>query len=91
MATVILGNFNTVSLAAGTVARLKGPLGMNRAIAVLNIGPGTVFLRADDDPAVGDQFSLRLPPGFGLNEVPVDASGIGVISDGVAKLSVAVQ
>lgn len=91
MDTFVLGPTNTVTLAPGTVTRLKGALGVNRGVSMLNIGPGTVYLRVDDDPSVGDEYSIELPPGFGLNEVSIEGSqGVGAISDAPAKLSVVV-
>lgn len=72
--------------------RLKGALGTNRHVDILNLGPGNVFLRADLDPTVGDVFSLILPPNWAVNDVAVDGTqGIGAIPDAAAKISVTVK
>jgi len=91
MPNVTLGPFNTLNITAGTVYRLVGVAGINRPLDLINLGPGTVFLRSDKDPTVTDQNSLQVPANWAINSLITDGRiGLGVIADADTKISVKV-
>lgn len=94
MSDISLGPFNTLAISAGTVYRLRGATGAsgsNRPLDLLNIGPGTIYLRADLDPTLSDPYSLQLPAGWAVNDLITDGLiGLGVIADANTKISVKV-
>ena len=93
MPDVTVGPFNTIAItAASGVYRLREAGGMSHPIDLLNIGPGSVFLRADLDPVVNDPNSLLLPANTGFNHLMVDGSlGLGIIATADTTISVKVR
>lgn len=79
--TVMVHTYNTLELTAGDVYHLVTPYAGPYAplageasavyVNVLNLGPGNVYIRADDDPADGDPQSETLPPGHADNLILV--------------------
>ena len=92
MPDVTVGPFNTVAItAASGVYRLTEAGGRSHPIDLMNVGPGSVFLRADLDPAVNDPNSLLLPANTGINHLVIDGSlGLGVIASADTTISVRV-
>lgn len=92
MATVVtLKPYNTVTLAATTVYQLVGPGGAGQILNIINLGPGSLYIRADADPSVGDANSFQVPASnTQLLSFPVirGSNGLRVISDQAGKISV---
>lgn len=67
--------YNTIKLVNGTLYSLVTPFCGTYFFNILNLGPCTVYLRGDGDPAVNDPASETLPPGAADNLLPV-ADGV---------------
>jgi len=78
--TVTLKTFNTITLDHETLCHLVTGFCGSYRVNILNLGPCTVYYRADADPAVNDPESITLPPGTADNGI--------VIPDGPAGLRV---
>lgn len=90
MPNVTLGSFNTVPIAAASgVYRLKFVGGSSRAVDLMNLGPGSVFIRSDaTDPALNDPNSMQLPANWAANKITVDGSnGLNIIAAADTTLS----
>lgn len=87
MPNVTLGAFNTVAItAASGVYRLAGRAG---SVDVMNLGPGAVYVRTDQDPTVADPNSLQIPANWAVNKLPADANnGLRVIAAADTTISV---
>lgn len=70
--SVTVATFNTIVLSAGNVYNLTPGFCGPYFYDILNLGPCTVYIRADADPSPGDPASETLPPGFADNLVLVD-------------------
>lgn len=71
MATVELKSHNTVKVAIGEIVRLVTPYAGPYYYNILNLGPGDLYLRYDDDPAPDDPESETLPAGCADNLVVI--------------------
>jgi len=60
--TITLTTFNTITLSDGNVYTVVTPFCGPYYYNILNLGPCTVYYRADADPAVNDPHSVMLPP-----------------------------
>lgn len=69
MSAVTLAPLNTVTLAGGEVFTLETKFCGAYHINVMNLGPCTVYYRADADPSPGDPQSATLPPGAADNGI----------------------
>ena len=76
--TVTLATFNRITLSGGEVFTLTTGFCGAFYINVMNLGPCTVFYRADADPSVDDPQSIMLPPFAADNSI--------LIPDGIAGL-----
>ena len=76
--SVTVTTYNTVTLSDNTVYTLVtqycGPVYYN----VLNLGPCTVYIRADADPAVNDPESEMLPPYSADNLMLIPEGTVGL-------------
>lgn len=91
--TVPLYNFNTVTLASGTVYRLVTRAPARLAFYyIVNLGPGNLYYRADADPTATDPQSSTLPAMSGDNQIPIydGLRGLGVLADQAGSVSVRV-
>ena len=70
-APVLLEEFNTVEVDQDTVYELVPPESDLFRANVMNIGPGWLYMRSNDEPSVGDPHSTMLPPGAIDNQVRV--------------------
>jgi hypothetical protein len=86
-ASIQLDRFNTVNLVANTVYELTPPEPNIHSLNLLNLGPGTVYLRANADPSPGDQQSATVPPGA-LDNAIHTPSTLRVIADQDSAISV---
>ena len=68
---VTVATYNTVTLSDGNVFTLVTPFCGVFYYNILNLGPCTVYIRADADPAPNDPESETLPPGVADNLVVV--------------------
>lgn len=70
-APVVLEEFNTITMAEFTIYELhpleEGVFSAN----VLNLGPGWLYMRENDEPTIGDPKATTLPPGAIDNEIRV--------------------
>jgi hypothetical protein len=66
---ITLTTFNTVTLSGGEVFTLATGFCGAFYVHVMNLGPCTVFYRADADPFVDDPQSVMLPPGAADNGI----------------------
>lgn len=68
---IVLEEFNTITLEEFTVYELhpieQGVFSAN----VLNLGPGWLYMRENDEPTIGDPKATTLPPGVIDNEIRV--------------------
>lgn len=82
MPDITLSPQNTVNLTAGTVTRLfiPGGTGLVQAANLMNLGPGTVWVRTGTDPAVNDPKSEKLLANSADNGVQF-ARFIGLIAE----------
>lgn len=90
MPNVILGGYNTVAItAASGIYRLKFTGGSSRAVDLMNLGPGAVFIRSDaTDPTVNDANAMQLPANWAANKITVDGSnGLNIIAAADTTLS----
>lgn len=63
MATVVtVASYNTLTFNGDQVYRIVTPYAGPYFYNVMNLGPSTVYIRADQDPTVGDSLSVTLPP-----------------------------
>jgi hypothetical protein len=90
MPDVTLGKYNTVAVtAAAGVYWLKSATGLTMTVNLLNVGPGSIYVREPQAPAVGAADSLPLPANFYLNGLTFDgAIGLGVIAEADTMLGV---
>ena len=89
MPNVVLGTYNTIAItAASGVYRLNWVSGSSRALDLMNLGPGTIFIRADLDPTVDDPRSLEIPANWAINHLDVDGrTGLGLIATADTRVS----
>jgi hypothetical protein len=88
-AQFVLSGYNTVSLTANTPLRLVAAVSGHYYMNILNLGPGTLYYKADGDPTVGDPSSLTLPPNMSDNQVDVTGTqGLGVITDQTGTIAI---
>lgn len=59
---VTISTYNTILLRGGDIYELRTPYAGPYYYNVLNLGPCTVYIRADRDPDVDDARSETLPP-----------------------------
>ncbi|HEY6371716.1 MAG TPA: hypothetical protein VIX37_14140 [Candidatus Sulfotelmatobacter sp.] len=69
-----LAMFNTFTLAPNTPYRLFPPEDGVHNINIMNYGPGVIFIRADDDPYVGDPLSETLAVNAMDNDIHIPVS-----------------
>lgn len=79
---VTLQTFNTLRLEHEKVYKLVTKFCGAYYVNILNLGPCTVYLRDDGDPAVNDPDSETLPPGSADNLllVPEGVNGLRVLA-----------
>lgn len=79
---VTIGTYNTITLSNDDVFTLVTPFCGPYYYDVFNLGPCTVYIRADADPAVGDPKSETLPPfcADNLILVPEGTTGLRFIA-----------
>lgn len=89
MPDITLAPQNTLNLAAGIVSRLflPGGTGLVQAANLMNLGPGTVWVRTGTDPAVNDPNSLKLVANSADNGLQF-ARFIGLIAEADAAVVV---
>jgi hypothetical protein len=88
MPDVTLYTFNTVALDQDVVYRLVPRASGTYYIDLLNLGPGTLYIRADGDPAPDDPQSETLPAMQYDNEIPVDGvKGLRILSDQAGQVT----
>lgn len=83
MPDVTLGSQNTLNLTPADGVFYLRPLGLIgavRAVNVMNLGPGIVWIRTGADPAVNDPLSEKLPANTADNGV-VFQSFLGLIAE----------
>lgn len=87
---VNLYNFNTVTLASGTVYRLVTRAPGTYYFYIINLGPGELFYRADADPTASDPQSFSLPANMADNQIPITDGirGLGVVANQAGSISV---
>lgn len=92
MPTSNLNPSNTLAIAAASgVYRLNVAAGRSGLANVLNLGPGTVYVRSDGtDPTVADVASLALPANMGFNGLSVGSAGLRVIAGADSTITVQV-
>ena len=79
---VTLYTFNTLTVVANRADRMITPNPGKYWINIMNLGPGSVWLRADAPPAVSDPRSEELLPMTADNQISIDGSrGLGIIPD----------
>jgi hypothetical protein len=92
MPNVTLSAFNTIPVAAASGAyRLTySPPGFARSIDLMNLGPGSVFIRTDaTSPTVNDPVSLTLAANWAVNKLNVDSAiGLSLIAAADTTISV---
>jgi hypothetical protein len=82
MPDVTLSTFNTITLTANTVYRLVPLTAGSYYINMLNLGPGTLYIRTEADPSPNDPQSETLPSGLYDNQMPLDSTkGVRILSD----------
>ncbi|HEY6369857.1 MAG TPA: hypothetical protein VIX37_04715 [Candidatus Sulfotelmatobacter sp.] len=72
--------FNTFALLPGDIYTLIPPDTGVHQINIANLGPGTIYVRADADPFVDDPYSERLMAGWFDNDIPIPVS-LRVLAD----------
>lgn len=93
---VILTDFNTIVLLAGQAYQLvtsQAPPAGAFIYNILNLGPGSIYMRDNQDPAVGDPLSETLPANAADNGIFVGegTQGLRVLAGpGGATLSIRV-
>ena len=92
MPNLTLGSLNTLSIVAASGAYRLLPQGYSRTLHVLNLGPGSIYIRGDaTDPTVGDPLSLKLPSDWAQNDFSVMGGvGLGIIADANTTITVRV-
>jgi hypothetical protein len=84
-----LQQFNTVGVAEFTVVEMLPPEPDVFSLSIMNLGPGTVYCRADQPPTdVGDPFATTIPPGTGDNSIQTPARLFVLADLGGGTLSV---
>ena len=87
MHTVTLATYNTLTLVAWEVYELVAPFANPLAggyyCSILNLGPGTVYLRETEDPDPNDPATETLPPLVADNLIvtPDSPRGLLVMAD----------
>lgn len=76
--SVTVATYNTITLSDGNVFTLTTPFCGAYYYNIFNLGPCTVYIRADADPAPGDPQSEMLPPGCADNLVLVPDGTVGL-------------
>ena len=76
--SVTLATFNRITLSDGNVYTLVTPYCRAYYYNVFNLGPCTVYIRGDADPAVDDPQSEVLPPGCADNLILVGDGTVGL-------------
>jgi hypothetical protein len=89
MPDVTLGPSNTIAvLAASGVYRLRGVTPTTMTVNLLNIGPGSIYIRQPQDPAVAGADSRMVPANFFLNGLTIDGqAGLGIVADADTTIS----
>jgi len=92
MPDVTLSIQNTLSIGTTEVTRLihPGVHGATRRLNVINLGPGTIWLKSEGNPAVGDVTSEMLSVNIADNDVPYQ-DFIGLIADQTSTVVVRIQ
>jgi len=85
---VYLEEFNLVSIAQDTVVEMIPPELNVFAVNVMNLGPGTVFLRENAEPIFDDPHATKLPPGTGDNGMRMPMRLYALADVGGADISV---
>jgi hypothetical protein len=62
------------------VYTLTSGSGWAGAVDLLNIGPGSIFIRSDTNPVVNDPASLELPASIAFNGLTLNPGGLFVIA-----------
>ena len=75
---VTLSTYNTIEMESDHVYELVTPYSGTYAYNVLNLGPCTVYIRADDDPDPDDPESETLPPRHADNGILVPDGPAGL-------------
>lgn len=76
--SVTVATYNTITLSGGNVFTLKTPYCGAYYFDILNLGPCTVYIRADADPSPNDPQSETLPPFCADNQVLVPDGTVGL-------------
>lgn len=92
MPNVTLGPLNTIAItAASGVYRLTGSTGFTRPVDIMNLGPGTIYIRADADPTAVDPKAIALPANWAMNKFMMDDRiGLGILGAADTLISVRV-
>jgi len=80
--------FNTVTVPQDTIVELIPPEPGVFSVSVMNMGPGTVFMNANANPAIEDPHSTTLPPGTGDNGIRMPDRLYAIADVGGAVMSV---
>jgi|SRR5215472_8899286 len=75
--------FNTVTLDGDTIYELIPPEPGIYNVSVMNLGPGTLHMRANAEPAIDDPHATTIPWGGGDNEIHTPGSLLVVADDDV--------
>jgi hypothetical protein len=76
--TITVTTYNTVTLSDNNIYTLVTPYAGPYYLDIFNLGPCTVYFRADADPAVNDPNSEMLPPYAADNLVFVCEGTVGL-------------
>ena len=76
--SVTIATYNTITLSDGNVYTMVSEYCGPYYCDILNLGPCTVYIRADADPAVNDPQSETLPPYCADNLVLVPDGTVGL-------------
>jgi len=85
---VYLEEFNTVLIPQDTVVEMIPPEEHVFSINVMNLGPGTIFLRENAEPVLDDPHATKLPPGTGDNGMRAPLRLYALADVGGADISV---
>jgi hypothetical protein len=85
---IFLEEFNLVDIPQDTVVEML-PIETNVfAVNVMNLGPGTVYLRENAEPVIDDPHATKLPPGTGDNGMRMPERLYALADVGGAEISV---
>jgi hypothetical protein len=83
-ASIQLERFNTVALDGNTVYELVPPEPNVHLLNLVNLGPGSVYVRANADPSPGDPHSETLPKGALDNQIHTPGT-LRVVADPIGS------